>query len=292
MPTPIERVGTAIKQFGPGAAIGGAAFTTGVGLQTTAAGLSVILPAAGPALIPLATFAAPVLVVGGVLLAGGAILAGAYKALRPKSREKADDMKMELKELDNKYWSCHIHRVGVIGIKRSGKTEIKTKLRHFLKTGERDTKNIETHILKADDGIFVALVDGQGAERQERSQQFEIVDQADVLVIVLDHNDSDVSRDIDRARLREHDRFLQNIQDRFKKYPDKDRRVIFVLNKRDLWSQVNDPSFTSWFQTHVQQWSDKPESVGEASMEMSTKQENDIKDLKRKIVAAARKLKP
>jgi tRNA U34 5-carboxymethylaminomethyl modifying GTPase MnmE/TrmE len=113
---------------------------------------------------------------------------------------------------------------------------------------------------------------------------------------VLDHNDSHERCDIDDDRLGAHVTFLQQIQDRLearKANGDKKKiRVIFVLNKKDLWSQAKDAKFMSWFQKRAQEWSETGISVGEASMEMSaTKEPKDIEELKRKIVTAARQLK-
>ena len=152
----------------------------GLGLTTAATGVSAMSPAAtGAAITAAAVVAAPVLLAGGVLVAGGAIAYGAYRALRPRSQIQYHDKVVKLEDLKYEYWSCYIHRVGVVGVKRSGKTEIKTQLRS-KGSGERDTEYIETHILHADESVFVALIDGRGAETGERDQQFEIADQADL----------------------------------------------------------------------------------------------------------------
>jgi hypothetical protein len=294
MPTVFQRAQSATKQVKKWVIGGGSAVGTGLGLSATAAGVSAMLPAAaGTGLVVGAAVAAPVLVAGGLLFAGGAAVYGAYRALWPRDREKYHDKAVELKDLEDEYWSCHIIRVGVVGVKRSGKTEIKTRLRDQGQ-GERDTAHIETHIFRADKdkNIFVALIDGQGADTGERQQQFKIADQAQLLVIVLDHNELDENPSIATSRLNEHDEFLKQLRSKFNTRPEKQKnlRVIFILNKKDLWSTASPQdrqAFENWFSKNVAEWSQLGISVGEKPIEMSAREPSHIVRLKQEIVDAA-----
>ena len=112
MPTAYERVLTATKQTSKAVSAGGAAAGAGLALATHSAAVASVFPAV---LTTAAVAAAPVLFAGGALVAGSAITYGAYRVLRPRDRHKFHDKKVVLADLEYQYWSCHIHRVGVVG---------------------------------------------------------------------------------------------------------------------------------------------------------------------------------
>ena len=91
----------------------------------------------------------------------------------------------------------------------------------------------------------------------------------------------------------EHDRFLQQLQDRFKTRKERKEklRVIFwSLNKQDLWSTAfydNVSKFENWFERHVEKWGALGISVGEAPIKVSATDPRDIGQLKSEIVRAA-----
>jgi hypothetical protein len=275
MPKPIQRFFTASNQskwyFGTGLTLG----LGGMSL-TNAAVAGTLAAVAGPV----------VLGIGGTLVLGTACYAG-FRTFWAKDRGRFHDQRVRLDDLDYPFWSCHIIRVCFVGLRRAGKTEIKAKLRGKL-GGERDTASIETHIFQIDraNQVFAAFIDGRGANANERRQQFDIGERAEVLVVILDHNDSDTGTNIDEKRIAEHRGFLEQLR----KYLDQQKitvgKVFFILNKRDLWSR-NEPGeireLRNLYEENLREWRKLSLSFAEEVVELSAHNSDQIAELSEKI---------
>ena len=83
---------------------------------------------------------------------------------------------------------------------------------------------------------YIALLDGNG---EEYSDQFKVALYANVLILLVDHNPSDSSPDIDRKRVKEsadtQTRIRYHIQT--EKGRDSIQSLYVLINKRDLWEQ-------------------------------------------------------
>jgi hypothetical protein len=293
MPKLIERAQSAANQvkwtalWGAGVA-GGTSGLAGVGTSISA-GLAGAGYTATAGAVALAVGALPV---AGGLVAVGAVGYAAYLALWPKRREDYHDVKVPLADLHDEFWSCHIIRVAVVGVSRSGKTEIKSKLREKAR-GDLNTKFIENHVfrLDADAGVFVALIDGKGASLEEREQQFIIGENAQVLVVVLDHNPQDDATEILQVRLDEQSEFMNQLRNHLKQKKRNDKiKIIFCLNKSDLW--VNDKHekialLKSWFLNEVKEWRKLNISVLDKPIEIAAKTGSNVDIVKKEIVRSA-----
>jgi hypothetical protein len=280
MPTPLKRLRTAASETTWFVTIG-----VGVGVPSAITAASTTAAAATIIAIGAAT--------AGAALVGGAGIYMGYRWLFPKDRRKYHDKPVDLDDLDHPYWSCHIYRVGVVGIKRSGKTEITARLRG-KPAGERNTERIETHIFEVDaeKKIFVAFMDGRGADSDDRLNQFEIANKSEILVVVLDHSDKDDETMIEPSRLRAHDDLLHKLRIYCHNKGSTLLKVFFVLNKMDLWSSNHEAGlaeFKRWFENNVTEWKTIGSlSFAEKSLMFSAFKDSDIKLLHQMIVDAAK----
>jgi GTPase SAR1 family protein len=196
--------------------------------------------------------------------------------------------------LHYKFWSCYIVRVAIVGLKESGKTEIKSKLREKGSSWPH-TERIETHIFRLDDqaDVFVALIDGMGADAESRLQQFQIAEHAQVLIVVLDHNSADNVTEILPTRLNEQSEFMNELRTHIKQTYGKPRlekekiRIILCLNKCDLWMK-GEPGgillLKNWFSDQVKEWRQLGISVSEKPFEVAAKTGLNIDIIRNEII--------
>lgn len=195
-------------------------------------------------------------VVGGLIMAGGFLTSAGtivYRAFPPKlvsPESKIHETFSDLKDLEN--FDQPITKVGFIGTSRAGKT---TLLDHLV---DRPTMhpNVRTDhpsatisALKGQPTKYYALIDAAG---QVYSQQFEVLDVADVVFIFFDNIEGDRGTTVNQKRLEEHDGFLTQMLDRMKHVNRRPRNLILVLNKRDLWqNKAGGAEIEQWFSDHV-----------------------------------------
>lgn len=140
--------------------------------------------------------------------------------------------------------------LGVVGSTKSGKT---TFLNEALRASNppNRTNFIYGEVLSVPrkyDKYFV-VIDGDGAKLK---QQFDIIGKVDYLLVFLDHNMSHTKKQPNNYRLREHDKFLENLKDYLLEHK-KIEKMHLVLNKQDLWeSSVKKDELTQWLQEKVQ----------------------------------------
>lgn len=128
--------------------------------------------------------------------------------------------------------SKRIPRVGIVGSSSSGKSTLVEKLLRSVHAPD-PTLDVYIAILRsggAKPKVF-ALIDGAGEEYQ---QQFSVAEVADLLFIVLDHNEGEADVAIRKARLDDHRSFIKQLTAflRGKGFAD---QFIILLNKEDNW---------------------------------------------------------
>lgn len=151
-----------------------------------------------------------------------------------------------------------IDRIGIVGVSRAGKSTLLDSLLvrpKRMETTERPYATVA--VLPSVPAKYYALVDAAG---QQYSQQFKIVDNTDYLIIVLDHNSSDASSDLDSSRQEEHDLFLKQLMGHFRNTSRIPKGLHFLLNKSDLWSkdEATSQPLKKWFESKVSTCSHMP----------------------------------
>lgn len=199
-----------------------------------------------------ATVAAPIMIgVGGVTICGALIYAGC-KGIPPKMLSAAElvGTYVPLQALENIH--PNILKLGILGYTQSGKT---TFLKHALQQMPDKVRTSKVYAailaLQITPVTYVALLDGDG---EQFAQQFEVAEQADFLLVFVDHNHSDDKVGRSKERIEDHDRFLKQLEFHISRRKPLSRLHI-VLNKRDLWEKSkNSIELKEWFEDHVQQW--------------------------------------
>jgi hypothetical protein len=181
-----------------------AATTSGVigvaGLAVGAAALVVAAPVAAT--------------LGGALVVVGAGWT-AYRAIPPKRHTPAELMGkiLNVNELDN--IDPPLVRVGFIGASRAGKSTLLDHLQ-TIRSRDEQTENPYASVValqRTSPQKYFALVDAAG---QYYTQQFKVVDNADVLLVFVDHNEGSSDPTIDQGRLRTHEGFLFQLDSHLK----------------------------------------------------------------------------
>ena len=187
-------------------------------------------------------FSGPFSVVFGVLgivVIAVAIAIAAFKAVPPALRNAADyvGQRLSLDKLDQ--IDPPLPKLGIVGPGMVGKT---TLLSRILQQAPPQQRTQEVHcfiaVLQTSPIRYLAMLDGPG---QMFAGQFEIASYADILCIILDHNESDQERSIDRMRIQTNIEFQEQLRDFLVKTPRKPSFVHLLLNKRDLWGDVSVP---------------------------------------------------
>lgn len=202
-----------------------------------------------------AVLAAPVVLGLGAALAVGVTVVCAYRAIPPQAFQAADligdritDLSM-IEQIDPRP-----SRIGFVGISRVGKTTLLSNL-----VAERPPANVRTEdpyatlmVIPGRPPRYAALIDAAG---QQYSQQFQVVDEAEHLIVCLDHNSSDAEGSVIEERLRSQDEFLGHLAGHLKGRPGRLRAIHLVLNKRDLWEQTDHAQRArSWVDAQVAHW--------------------------------------
>lgn len=199
-----------------------------------------------------ASVSAPVLLVLGGLTACGSLLYAGVQGIPPKliSAEElvgTDVPFTILEEIDKP-----ILKLGIVGYTQSGKTTFLRTALHQPSSEER-TNDMYARVLtlQTKPTTYVALLDGDG---EQYPQQFAVAENADFLLVFIDHNDGNDKTAKSNSRIEEHNRFLEQLE-----YYIRNRRRLLrlhiVLNKRDLWENSKSAEeLKEWLLDHVQRW--------------------------------------
>jgi hypothetical protein len=157
------------------------------------------------------------------------------------------------------HWDCYWTSVAVIGYGRTGKTQLKRRLRSIalpLISASTDTREIHLCRLDPTKKSFVALLDAKGPANGVSAEQADlidmVVDKARILILVLDHANTERDRslkDVEPSRLDSHRDFIRHRlipglknhasgkgtggAEGEKRSPV--RAIMVVVNKADLW---------------------------------------------------------
>jgi len=145
-----------------------------------------------------------------------------------------------------------LKRISILGIGNVGKTTLV----------ENICRNENQNTLTQGSGAFVTNFSGKSskyaamldASGQSMALQNDIALEANILIILLDHNSSDKDRKINQARMDRHDDFLSLLKDRLETRGHSPLWIHFLLNKDDLWANLKKTEkqrLTVWFEKHV-----------------------------------------
>lgn len=131
-------------------------------------------------------------------------------------------------------------KIGVVGCSSSGKTTFLNKV-NFNREQLNRTNEIYAAPFKlpsrlSKDGCNLVVVDGDG---KNQSQQFDIMNHVDFLVVFFDHNESNTDASVVDARLEEHEKFMEQMLFHIKKCKQL-KYVHLVFNKHDLWGNSSE----------------------------------------------------
>lgn len=198
------------------------------------------------------TVAGPVVTIVGAVTIGGALLYAGCKGIPPKMLPASERVGLkfsldELKSID----PC-ILKLGIVGTTQSGKTTFTNFILQKSPETSRTNKIYATIVaLQTTPPLYVALLDGDGYQMW---QQFEIAEKADFILVLVDHNQSNVSINTSNERIKEHDNFLKQIEFHIKNH-NCSACVHLLFNKRDLWERSRKSSqLLQWFDSHVSHW--------------------------------------
>ena len=206
------------------------------------------------------TVAAEGLLIGGIIAGIGGLslmlIPAAYglkKVLGRKNRQEFSEkgQKLSTEDFDNIMdWDCYWKTVTVVGYGRTGKTQLKKRLRGHDRLRGADcptTTNLEIHLscLDQEAKTYIALLDYMGADSGGSGEQKCLInkakDKANIIILVLDHantekygNNADLSED----RLRVQESFIhKTLISNLKKdgYSNNLQAIMVVMNKADVW---------------------------------------------------------
>ncbi len=147
-------------------------------------------------------------------------------------------------------------KVGVTGLGFVGKTTLVNGLKQKPNPFKR-TQILTLHITTSAEYPlkYFGILDGEGSNY---SQQFEVINNSDILIILLDHNDQISGyQKLDEERLRESSQYQIQLRNSLKQKQKKFERIHILLNKSDLWSQMipkEKATLEEWFVVEVERW--------------------------------------
>lgn len=196
------------------------------------------------------------------LLAGGfvifliVILRSAYVALQKdkldmdasetKKREMEQAMrtssaaKDSLEVLVEKY--PNLKRIAIVGKGNVGKTKLIENICGIENKNETtQSKDGYLYNFSNNRECYAIISDVSG---QSQSLQNDSAVKANILIVLLDHTEHYLEKEIQKKRLQDHESFIQLLKDRLVNYEHKISWICFLFNKSDLWSQLSDEEKT------------------------------------------------
>jgi hypothetical protein len=217
------------------------------GVAVVGTGASIAFGTTGAAALAFAGVSA--LTGGAAVVALGAVLLAptVKNVFFPRSRMKNHNVELSKQELNSEFWDCHIFAIGVIGPSGTGKTTIKQLIRGLPAADVLQTVGKEYHLVKIGPSStkFGALIDGAGTV-EVSGDQANLAREANILIVVFDHFDTRKTKKpnetgCDQKRLNFHKKFVKDVFTSLSISPPAElRRVIFLMNKKDLWQSGSD----------------------------------------------------
>ena len=196
------------------------------------------------------------------LAAGAAASIGlGWSAIRavPKKNKTPEDLLgrriYNFSELEDVY--PPLRRIGLIGPTMVGKSTTVAHLQAEPVAGSRTDNPYAVIVrLPGSTNNYFALVDAAG---HKYSQQFKVSDNSDDLIVFLDHSESDTDKNFCRKRANEEKRFLSQLSSHLDNQPARPKRILFLMNKRDLWQQgQSQVTAERWFSKILNDWPSHP----------------------------------
>jgi hypothetical protein len=178
-------------------------------------------------------------------------------------------------------WDCYWTTVAVIGYERTGKTQLKNRLRKIglLRSSTEPTLNMQIHLICVDSErkAYMALLDHAGTNESRSAPQLELIEiaatKARVIILVLDHADTEHegrTAAVNDNRLKVQNDFINQslilgvknairaAEIRAADFPSRRhseqkrrlRAIMVVMNKADVWEGTKD-------EAKVRQWTDE-----------------------------------
>lgn len=146
-------------------------------------------------------------------------------------------------------------KIGIVGLSSVGKT---TLTENIIQTNYTNERTLHTSVIICNNRLrpneYFGMIDGPGNNTPE---QFNIIQNSDILVILFDHNSSEDRIPINDDRLREISNLNNQFRNLFNQYDLKLNQIHLVLNKKDLWikeSEENIERLEKWFEKEITRW--------------------------------------
>lgn len=235
--------------------------------------------------------------VAGFCVVGFTIYLGwlAIKAIPPYlNPQQVQGRKLTLDKLRELPERCV--KIALVGIGCAGKTTLLEHLTGLPQTNAQ-TLSPELVVLTVENVGDLVFLDAAG---DDLTQQFELIDHADVLILVLDHNEKRIAR-VSSTRKQHQERNIRQLLFKLQQ-KQKSGRPIFgvhlLYNKQDLWGNCPTPeriNLVAWFGTLLSQIQHVlplvPVSADDHSNQRTvdiTKVRNQIHDLAKVVSHASR----
>jgi len=195
------------------------------------------------------------LVVAGASVAGVMVIVGIARAWPPKELKPSDVAGKDLPLADLPSIYPRVPALGILGSGAVGKTTLKKRLLQMPTREKEATQRVTFHVspLLHDHTRYIALLDGRG---ESYDQQFEIAAQAEIVLVLIDHNDIETTGP-NPDRLTSHHDFGIQIRDYLKRHETSKRAVHLLLNKKDLWQNADSDDqerIRGFFSNEVDLW--------------------------------------
>ena len=207
----------------------------------------------------------------GIVFATLIILVFVISSLPPKKLNSAKEVGniIELTEIDK--YHPRIMRLGVLGVSSTGKTTFANGLRSKPMPNRRtQTLSVKIFSTNNNPNKYIGIIDGPG---NLTSDQFQVLKNSEVIIVMLDHNSSREEISVNQSRLDLQKQFLFQLKNYIHRNNLEPQKILLVLNKKDLWNQLSDAdkdSLTNWFENEVQDW----ENGNYSKVVLSTKHSN------------------
>lgn len=196
-----------------------------------------------------------VLVAVGLAIGVPMIVVGIIRAWPPKALTPADAVGEDRPLADLQSIYPRIPALGILGTRAAGKTTLKSRLLQLPAPKNPYSQNVTFHVspLLHRHRTYIALLDGRG---ESYDQQFEIAAKADIVIVLLDHNDIDTTEP-NTDRLDRHHEFGVQVRDYLAGREVRPKAVHLLMNKADLWrnaEQSDQEAIRAFFSGEVEDW--------------------------------------
>lgn len=140
-------------------------------------------------------------------------------------------------------------KIGAIGSSQSGKTTFYRRC-NFSSPALSRTNDISAIPLQLPDNKgHVVVLDGDG---KKHTQQFVIIENADLLLIFFDHNETSNRKEVIKKRLADHVDFFEQVLFHLSQN-NSIKHIHVIMNKHDLWQHsISKDNLKKWFDEQVE----------------------------------------